>query len=64
MRDAVRVWVLAAGAPPDVLARYRAVLDPAERARAARLDCPGGEPLLSEVTETGTTGVRVHIGAP
>ncbi len=41
MRDAVRVWVLAAGAPPDVLARYRAVLDPAERARAARLAADG-----------------------
>ncbi|AXO35102.1 4'-phosphopantetheinyl transferase superfamily protein [Micromonospora sp. B006] len=37
MRDAVRVWVLPAGAGPDELARYRAVLDPAERARAARL---------------------------
>ncbi|MBC8989880.1 4'-phosphopantetheinyl transferase superfamily protein [Micromonospora chalcea] len=41
MRDTVRVWVLAAGAPPDVLARYRAVLDPAERARAARLAADG-----------------------
>nr|WP_030499106.1 4'-phosphopantetheinyl transferase superfamily protein [Micromonospora purpureochromogenes] len=37
MRDAVRVWVLAAGVPADELARYRAVLDADERDRAARL---------------------------
>nr|WP_258544937.1 4'-phosphopantetheinyl transferase superfamily protein [Micromonospora provocatoris] len=36
MRDAVRVWILAAAVPADELARYRAVLDADERDRAAR----------------------------
>ncbi|WFE36238.1 4'-phosphopantetheinyl transferase superfamily protein [Micromonospora sp. WMMD975] len=37
MRDAVRVWVLPVAASPAELARCRAVLDPAEKARGARL---------------------------
>ncbi|MGC4892338.1 4'-phosphopantetheinyl transferase family protein [Micromonospora sp. DT31] len=38
MRDTVRVWFIPVAVPPHEMARYRSVLDAAERARGARLD--------------------------
>ncbi|MEU8377340.1 4'-phosphopantetheinyl transferase superfamily protein [Micromonospora sp. NPDC048894] len=37
MPDAVRIWIVSARVSPDELARYRALLDADERARAATL---------------------------